>query len=107
VQNFQQLCFVALVALPFALVVDFVEQHHGEVAARPALTRLEQEDRSIGEDVRGRGIVGGLDVAGCDGAELLVRFVEAAFCDPVKKRVRRTFSPLLRPSIGGRGQGWR
>ena len=49
---------------------------------------LEQEHGAIGEDVRGRGEVGGFDVAGCDDAELLVRFVEIAFGDPIYAYVR-------------------
>lgn len=49
---------------------------------------LEQEHRAIGEDVRGRREVGGFDVAGCDDAELLVRFIEIAFRDPVNTYVR-------------------
>ena len=83
-QDFQQLRLVGLVALPFSFVVDLVEQHHGEIAARAALACLEQEDRPIGEDVPSGRIVGGFDVAGCDNAELLVRFIEVAFCDPVE-----------------------
>ena len=49
---------------------------------------LEQEHGAIGEDVRGRREVGGFDVAGCDNAELLVRFVEIAFRDPVNTSIR-------------------
>jgi len=53
------------------------------------LAGLEQEHGAIGEDVRGRREVGGFDVAGCDDAELLVRFVEIAFGDPVNAYVRK------------------
>jgi hypothetical protein len=52
------------------------------------LAGLEQEHGAIGEDVRGGREVGGFDVAGCDDAELLVRFVEIAFRDPVNTYVR-------------------
>jgi hypothetical protein len=51
------------------------------------LAGLEKEHGAIGEDVRGRREVGGFDVAGCDDAELLVRFVEIAFGDPVNAYV--------------------
>jgi hypothetical protein len=86
-QNLEQSRFIGLVALPFCLVVDVVEEHHGEVTTRPALAGLEQEHGAIGEDVRGRREVGGFDVAGCDDAELLVRFVEISFGDPVNAYV--------------------
>jgi hypothetical protein len=51
------------------------------------LAGFEQEHGAIGEDVRGRREVRGFDVAGCDDAELLVRFVEIAFGDPVNAYV--------------------
>lgn len=44
---------------------------------------FEQEDRAIGEYVGGRRIVGGFYVARRNNAQLLVSFVEVAFCDPV------------------------
>jgi hypothetical protein len=52
------------------------------------LAGLEQEHGAIGEDVRCRREVGGFDVAGCDDTELLVRFVEIAFRDPMNTYVR-------------------
>jgi hypothetical protein len=51
------------------------------------LAGFEQEHGAIGEDVRGRREVGGFDIAGCDDAELLVRFVEIAFSDPANSYV--------------------
>ena len=80
-QDFQQLGFIRFVAFPLSLVVDLVQEHHGNVTARASLACFEQEHRSIREDVPCRGIVGGFDVAGCNHAELLLGFVEVAFCD--------------------------
>jgi hypothetical protein len=100
-QDLQQFCLVGLVALPFPLVVDLVEQHHGKIATRAALACLEQHDRPIAEDVGGGGIVRCFDVAGCDDAQLLVGFVETAFCDPVSTSERR-FSRALYSNEGKR-----
>ena len=46
---------------------------------------FEEQDRAIGEDVAGGGVVRGFDVAGSDDAKLLVGFVEVSFCDPERK----------------------
>ena len=63
-----------------ALVED-LEEGDAEVCARGPLSRLEEGLRALEEDVGGGGPVGGFHVAGGDDAELLVGFVELAFCD--------------------------
>jgi hypothetical protein len=59
------------------------------------LAGLEEEHGAMREDVRGRREVGGFDVAGCDDTELLVRFVEIAFGDPVNAYVREVTQPYF------------
>ena len=88
-QDLDQTLLVGVVAFELALVVDFVEQHEAEVASGPALVGFEEEHGAIGEDVARGSIVGGLDVAGGNDAELLVGFVELAFGDSGMKVLGR------------------
>ena len=63
-------------------MVHFQEED-AQVAAGAALASLQQRLGAAEEDIGCGGPVGGFDVACGDDAELLVGFIELAFCDSV------------------------
>jgi hypothetical protein len=78
----EQFGLVFLVAWIFALDVDVVEQHQGQVAARATLAGAKEEESAIVEDVARGGVVLGFEIAGSNDPQLLVGFVEVALGDP-------------------------
>lgn len=79
-QKTQQSRLVGDVWLEFRLVVD-LHQEYAQVSATTTLTCLEQHRSTRSEEVGGRGIIVGLDIARSDNTQLLVSFVELAFLD--------------------------
>jgi hypothetical protein len=76
----EEFAFAGRVGFGFGFVVD-VEEKYAEVAGGAALASFEEGEGAGEEDVSGGGPVGLFGVARGDDAELLVGFVELAFCD--------------------------
>lgn len=72
---------VARIRYELRLVVYF-HQEHAKISTTTSLISHEQRLRTAIKNVDGGIPVFLLDVAGCDDSELLVCFVELAFCNP-------------------------